>query len=167
MLQARAHGMRVILDVSGPALRSTLDAAPELVKPNRLEATVTLGGSPDDLPLATRLTRSLVTAGADAAVISDGSAGLTLVADAVCLRAWLPSALRGNPTGAGDALTAALASSLHQLAEMPTERDAWAEILRCGVAWSASAVGQPVAADIDPADLTQLMPAMEIEEIPE
>lgn len=164
--KARAVRMRVVVDVSGPALRRTLAAAPDLVKPNRLEATVTLGGSPENLPPATRLARSLVSAGAGAAVVSDGSAGLVLVAGDVGLRAWLPSPLHGNPTGAGDALTAALAMSLHEVKEVLRGRDTWVEVLRRGVAWSAAAVLQPVAGEVDPADVTQLMPAVEIEELP-
>jgi len=48
----------------------------------------------------------------------------------------------GNPTGAGDALTAALAAGLHSGAP-------WPEPLRDGVACAAAAVACEVAGEID------------------
>lgn len=164
--EARAHRMQIVLDVSGVALRSALAGAPELVKPNWTEAAVTLGGTTSRPAPAIELARSLVVNGARAALVSDGSAGLALVAGDVSLRAWMPRPLRGNATGAGDALTAALASSLEEVAQLPEGRDAWAEVLRRAVAWSASAVLQPVAGEIDPGDVTRLVHTVEIEEVP-
>ncbi len=179
---ARDAGLRVVLDVSGPALAGSLAFAPELVKPNRSEVAATLMalnpgdagagdgvGSGAESPTETggaELARLLVAAGAQAAVVSDGSAGLALATGSVALRAWLPQPLRGNPTGAGDALTAALAASLDDLPphQWPDDRDAWAEVLRRGVAWSAAAVLQPVAGHIDPGDVARLLPTVEIEE---
>ncbi|MDN5767033.1 MAG: hexose kinase [Humibacillus sp.] len=174
---AHEAGVRVVLDVSGPALSNSLAFAPELVKPNRSEAIATLtalnradpaasAAEPLTETSATGLARLLVEAGARAAVVSDGAAGLALAAGSVSLRAWLPKALQGNPTGAGDALTAALAASLDDLPpdRLPDDREAWAEVLRRGVAWSAAAVLQPVAGPIDPGDVARLLPTVEIEE---
>ncbi len=179
---AHEAGLRVVLDVSGPALSNSLTFAPELVKPNRSEAAATLMAlSPGDGGAGTgagsgaeshtetgaaELARLLVTAGAKAAVVSDGSAGLALATRSVGLRAWLPQVLQGNPTGAGDALTAALAAGLDGQREdhLPDSRDDWSEVLRRGVAWSAAAVLQPVAGTIDPGDVARLLPTVEIEE---
>lgn len=169
---AHEAGLRVVLDVSGPVLSSSLAFAPELVKPNRSEAAATLmaltpsGAESRSQTGAAELARLLVEAGAKAAVVSDGAAGLALAAGSVALRARLPQALRGNPTGAGDALTAALAASLDDLPgdHLPDDRGAWAEVLRRGVAWSAAAVLQPVAGPIDPGDVARLLPTVEIEE---
>ncbi|OFE14233.1 hypothetical protein BA895_11515 [Humibacillus sp. DSM 29435] len=184
---AHEAGLRVVLDVSGPALSNALAFAPELVKPNRGEAAATLtalkpgascadaragsGAESQTETSAVELARLLVEAGAGAAVVSDGAAGLALASGSVTLRAWLPQALQGNPTGAGDALTAALAASLDDLpddrmppARLPDDRDAWAEVLRRGVAWSAAAVLQPVAGTIDPGDVARLLTTVEIEE---
>ncbi len=169
---AHEAGLRVVLDVSGPALSSCLAFAPELVKPNRSEAAATLmalppsGAESPSQTGAAELARLLVEAGAKAAVVSDGAAGLALAAGSVALRAWLPQPLRGNPTGAGDALTAALAASLDDLPphHLPDDRAAWAEVLRRGVAWSAAAVLQPGAGPIDPGDVARLLPTVEIEE---
>ncbi|MEP7330792.1 MAG: hexose kinase [Terracoccus sp.] len=179
---AHETGLRVVLDVSGPALANSLAFAPELVKPNRGEAAATLtalnaGVAGADARAASaaesqtetgvpELARLLVEAGAKAAVVSDGAAGLALASGSVALRAWLPQALPGNPTGAGDALTAALAASLDALPpnHLPDDRDDWAEVLRRGVAWSAAAVLQPGAGPIDPGDVARLLPIVEIEE---
>jgi tagatose 6-phosphate kinase len=106
-----------------------------------------------------------VAAGARAALISDGTNGLVLVHDDVVLRAHLPRPLSGNPTGAGDALTASLAADLDGDGDLPQGREAWAAVLRRGVAWSAAAVLQPVAGAVDPADVGRLLPTVEIEEI--
>lgn len=168
---AKAARLNVVLDVRKEALALALSAAPDLVKPNRSESQATLlhtgrGDGFGPHASATRLARALVEAGAASAVVSDGPAGVCLAAGAVGLRAWLPEPLRGNPTGAGDALTAALAASLDELDQLPDGHEAWAQALRRGVAWSAAAVLQPLAGEVDPADVARLLPAVEIEETP-
>src|SRR6478736_701098 len=65
-----------------------------------------------------------------------------LVAPDASLHARLRDPLRGNPTGAGDAMTAALAVDLRDASGLPVGVDAWAEALRRAVAWSAAAVLQ-------------------------
>ncbi|MFC7596210.1 1-phosphofructokinase family hexose kinase [Terrabacter sp. GCM10028922] len=163
-LMAREAGLRVVLDVSGIPLTRALGAGPDLVKPNRVEAAVTLTGlGRGEVPSVPGAARALVVAGARAAVVSDGTNGLVLVHEDVALRAHLRRPLSGNPTGAGDALTAALAADLE--GGLPQGRDAWAAALRRGIAWSGAAVLQPVAGSVDPADVDRLLPTVEIEEI--
>lgn len=164
-------GMRVVLDVSGVHLTRALAAGPDLVKPNRVEAAVSLSSlGRGDVPSVPGAARALVASGARAAVVSDGTDGLVLVHESLggglALRARLPRPLAGNPTGAGDALTASLAADLGREGDLPVGRDAWAAALRRGVAWSAAAVLQPVAGAVDPADVDRLLPTVEIEEIP-
>lgn len=159
-------GLRVVLDVSGVHLTRALAAGPDLVKPNRVEAAVTLSGiGRGDVPSVPGAARALVAAGARAAVVSDGTDGLVLVHDDVALRARLSRPLSGNPTGAGDALTASLAAEVERAGDLPVGREAWGAALRRGVAWSAAAVLQPVAGAVDPADVDRLLPTVEIEEI--
>lgn len=161
---ADALAVPAVLDLRGPVLRDSLAHGPALVKPNRAEAAAMLGFDAAAAPSAAELAERLVGDGAGAAVVSDGAAGLTLVSgDGVRLVGRLPEPLQGNATGAGDALTAALAAGLAE--GVPTGRDAWAETLRTGVAWSAAAVLQPVAGAVDPADIARLLPRVEIEEI--
>ncbi|WP_217925238.1 PfkB family carbohydrate kinase [Barrientosiimonas humi] len=138
-------------------------------RPGAREAEPCRGGSDAGVRRLGRAVRSRARRatgrdGAGAAIVSDGAAGLTLVSgDGIRLVGRLPEPLQGNATGAGDALTAALAAGLAE--GVPTGRDAWAETLRTGVAWSAAAVLQPVAGAVDPADVARLLPRVEIEEI--
>jgi tagatose 6-phosphate kinase len=180
---AHEAGLRVVLDVSGIPLLRALTVRPDLVKPNRAEAARTLldlrrepttragagagvgcGGRGEALSTVAAA-RALVAEGAQAAVVTDGEAGLVAVHDGVALRARLARPLAGNPTGAGDALTASLAADLDDLAVLPVGPDAWAAVLARGVAWSAAAVLQPVAGAVDPADVERLLPTVEIEEM--
>ncbi len=163
--EAIRAGMPVVLDLGGPALAQALAARPTLVKPNLSEARAAVwanGGGESATPA--ELAVALVDHGAQAAIVTDGANGIQLHHDGVDLHARLREPLRGNATGAGDALTASLAVDLDALGGLPGDRDAWAGVLRRGVAWSAAAVLQPVAGVIDPADVERLVAMVEIEE---
>jgi tagatose 6-phosphate kinase len=139
---AAARGVPSIVDAEAQALALALTGHPYLVKPNLAELATVIGGpltSPAQIAAAGR---ELQRRGATNAVISCGSAGLVAVSDSGC---WLARAqvMTGNPTGAGDALTAALA--LGTLADMP-----WPQRLRDGAGMSAAAVADPVAGHVDP-----------------
>lgn len=110
----------------------------------------------------TESARRLVADGAWAAVISSGAAGLVLVTAegrVVEARPGTPGA--GSATGAGDALTAAIACGLDG-----TVRDEidWPEVLSVGVAWSAAAVRQTTAGVIDRLDVEALLDDVEVTE---
>ena len=82
--------------------------------------------------------------------MSAGPDGLTwYAADGGSVRARLDASLEGNPTGAGDAVVAALAVGL--LDDRPHDL-----VVRDAVAWSAAAVLQPVAGVVDPTDVARL-----------
>lgn len=149
-------GGTLLLDLRGEPLRRLLPARPALMKPNRAEAAATLALPPSTSALD--LAAGLVAAGAAAAVVSDGAAGMTLVADDHAWQARLPTALHGNPTGAGDAAAAAFAAALEE--ELP-----WPEALRRAVAWSAATVLSPVAGDLRPEDVRALLPRVLVESL--
>jgi 1-phosphofructokinase family hexose kinase len=170
---AQRLGLLVVVDVGGAPLAAALAQCPAIVKPNRVEAQAALAAvhgsacrSGIDRDDVVSLARGLVDAGARAAIVSDGADGLYLVHHDVSLHARLREPLSGNPTGAGDALTAALAATVERHGGLPAGRDAWIEALRHGVAWSAAAVLQPVAGDVDPDDVERLLSAVEVEENP-
>lgn len=154
LVRALPASARCILDIRGPQLVAALHARPELVKPNLSELRATFGGSLDVASGA----RLLVQRGARSAVVSDGAAGLAgLDADGVLMSARLAEPLRGNATGAGDAVAAGLAYGL--------ARDlGLAELLRLAVAWGGAAVLQPVAGVVDPADVARLLPTVVLQE---
>ncbi len=150
---ARANGARAVVDVDGAALRDAVTAAPEVVKPNRHELLATTGCA--DIATGVGVLRS---SGARDVVVSDGADGLLVFPlRGRPLRAWLPTRLAGNPTGAGDALAAALAHGLQA-------GEAWPVVARRAVAWSAAAVLQPVAGEVDPDDARDLESQVRMEE---
>lgn len=149
----RAAGVPVIADVSGDHLAAAAEAGADVLKPNRDEIRQTTGL---DDPLAGA--RALQRAGAGSLVVSLGEEGMLGVSSdpaAPVLRARLGRVLVGNPTGAGDAAVAAIASAIGP-DRLSFERDL-PEILRRATAWSAAAVLAPLAGSIDPshADLAR------------
>ncbi len=121
----------VIVDTSGEPLRR---AAPYAwaVKPNA-EELAELTGTDDPVAGAGLL-------GARTVVVSLGAEGLLAVTDGRVHRAAPPRVVTGNPTGAGDAVVAALAAG----AGSP-----WPDLLDDAVALSAAAVLSPVAGSYD------------------
>ncbi|MFI8912731.1 1-phosphofructokinase family hexose kinase [Streptomyces sp. NPDC053513] len=134
---AAAAGAKTVLDTSGPALSAALEARPDVVKPNAAELAEVTGCA--DLATAAM---ELRVRGAGSIVASAGQDGLYAVTPQGTWRAAPPGPLSGNPTGAGDACVAAIASGL--MAGAP-----WPEILRDAVALSAAAVPCAVAGDVD------------------
>ena len=141
---SRAVGARTILDSDGAALTAALAARPDIVKPNRDELARATGTS--DLR---RGAAALLAAGAGAVVVSDGPAGMLAVTRGQVLSARLPALDAVNPTGAGDAAVAALASCL--LTDAP-----WPLTLRTAVAWSSASVLEAVAGAVAPREAQRL-----------
>jgi 1-phosphofructokinase family hexose kinase len=138
-------GWRSMVDTSGPALLAALAGRPDVVKPNARELAEVTGL---DDPVAGA--KALQDKGARDVLVSLGPDGLVLVrSDGDVVRAALESGLAGNPTGAGDAVVAAVAGSL----EAGVAPEA---LLTDAVAWSAAAVQQPVAGMVDEADVARL-----------
>jgi 1-phosphofructokinase family hexose kinase len=149
---AGTAGAMMVLDVRGEPLARSLPLRPAVVAPNAEEAHETTG-----LADPVSAGRALVAAGAGCAVISRSAAGLVAVppaGPALCAR--LPKPLAGNPTGAGDALKAALAARLDGLPAVPDDPVWWSDTLRAAVAWSGAVVLQPVAGVADPTDVARL-----------
>ena len=152
--KAHHQGAACIVDADGPALLHAVHAGPEVIKPNRRELADTTAIAD---PLAAA--RNLQARGATTIVISDGAAGALLVPlDGPVLHGRLPNPLRGNPTGAGDAMVAAIAAALHNHHD-------WQQTLQDGIAWSAAAVLQPNAGEVNLHDLRQLSPSIETESL--
>ncbi|MEZ0069376.1 tagatose 6-phosphate kinase [Streptacidiphilus sp. MAP12-20] len=110
-------------------------------------------GTENALPSA--LARALVAAGARAAVVSAGPDGLAADWGGEALRAVPPRLVAGNPTGAGDAASAALALAL-------ARRQPPAEALAEAVALSAAAVAAPLAGDFDAELYAELRPLVAV-----
>lgn len=104
--RARQSGTRVLVDSSGRALEQALDARPDLVKPNRLEASELLGCTIRTTDDAAAAARAIHDGGADRVVLSLGEQGAVGHSPSGTLLAAAPQASSGCPVGAGDVLAA-------------------------------------------------------------
>lgn len=73
---AHVYGCYVLLDTSGEALRHALDAAPDVVKPNRAEASAFMTRSLINSEEAAEVTREMIAAGARSVALSLGADGI-------------------------------------------------------------------------------------------
>lgn len=148
---AREHGVPVVLDTSGRALRAAVQDGPDVVKPNAEELAEATGVD-DPLHAAANLRAS----GARAVIASLGADGLLALDEHECLRARPPADIPGNPTGAGDACVAAVAAGL-------ARGYSWTQILPRAVALSAAAVPMPRAGEVDFDLAERLLPTVTLE----
>jgi 1-phosphofructokinase family hexose kinase len=108
---AHAAGSKVLLDTSGDALSASLQARPDLVKPNRKEVEALLGRSVADCQSAADAARELVHRGAQSVAITLGAEGLVWL-ESKDGPAWIarPPRLKAVSTvGCGDATMAGFA----------------------------------------------------------
>lgn len=135
-VRAGEAGVPVVLDADGDALRLGLAGQPTVVKPNAVELSgIALRGGLEGA-------RQLRALGAAAVVVSRGREGLLAVSDDGVWQVAPPATVTGNPTGAGDAVVAALAAGL-------ATGTPWPDTLARAVALGAAAVVAPLAGDID------------------
>jgi 1-phosphofructokinase len=132
----RARGARWAVDTSGSALPASLEAGPDLVKPNLHELEEAVGHRLDTIGAVVNAGRALVARGVDTVLSSLGAAGAVLVRSDSALHAKSPTVRVRNTVGAGDSL---LAGYLHGL----LDSDSVDQALRTGVAWATAAVSTP------------------------
>jgi tagatose 6-phosphate kinase len=155
---ARAQGVPVIADVSGPALRAVATAGAVLT-PNRDEFAELTGHQPGSTAEIVTRGRELIGAGAAAVLVTLGEDGAVAVTNGGAWHARTAGVAGGNPTGAGDAAAAALALHLARGA-------AWPAALTDAVASSAACVLRPVAGDIDLEARSRRLGAVTVKELP-
>ncbi len=134
---ARALGVPTVLDADGEALERGVAVHPEIAAINEAELRAVVG----DRRVAEGAA-ALRRAGAGAVVVSQGAEGLLGAAEDGTWVVAPPESLTGNPTGAGDAVSAALTLGL--LDGLP-----WPERLIEATALSAAAVHAPLAGSFD------------------
>ena len=128
----------VVLDLDDEPLAAAAQGGGAVLTPNADELARLLGGVDD--PVAS--VRVLSARTGAPVVLTLGERGLLATDGATCWRAALPQPVRGNPTGAGDAVTAGVARGL-------ALSHAWPDILRDAVALGAAAVAVPTAGEVD------------------
>jgi 1-phosphofructokinase len=154
--RARAAGVRVAIDASGPALRHAVAAGPDLIKPNLDELEELVDRSLNTLGEVRTATVDLVTHGVATVVVSLGRHGALLVTPSVTAHAVAPVSSPLSTVGAGDAL---LAGYLYATGSGSTPVDA----LRTGVAWGAAAVSLPGSRMPTPADVAGIQVSLTTE----
>jgi tagatose 6-phosphate kinase len=142
-----------VVDAKGAVLAAALTARPSVVAPNVAEAQEILGAG-NAAQCAARFRER----GAGSAVVSSGPDGLLAATSDGTWTARPPRVLTGNPTGAGDALTAALAAGL-------ARRIAWPDVLRDAVATSAAALACDTAGEISLQLRAELLGQVVVEEM--
>jgi tagatose 6-phosphate kinase len=147
------HGVPVLVDTSGPALLAALEGRPAAVKPNREELAEAV---PHTDPV--EAARELAATTGAAVAVSLGPDGLVLACDAGVWLARPGDVLRGNPTGAGDAVAAALARALAH--GIP-----WADAVVDAVALSGAAVLAPYAGEVDADEVERLRSSVILERL--
>jgi tagatose 6-phosphate kinase len=159
---AESAGVPAVLDTSGPALLSGAAAGPAIVKPNLAEIGAAVGrelrwASPGDRAEVVAAAAELRDRGAGAVVVSLSADGLLVVTGAGRWHAASP-AVRGNPTGAGDAVVAGLAHGL-------TRGWCWPERLRHAAALGAAAVVAPTAGEFRAEDYGRALDTIQVRQL--
>jgi tagatose 6-phosphate kinase len=144
-LTALAGQVPVVLDAEGPALLHGAAAGPAIAKPNLAELERTVGLAAPGLAATAAAAGKLRAAGAGAVVVSLGGDGLLAVTGDGTWHAAPRGWVKGNPTGAGDAVVAGLARGL----ALGTP---WPDRLRQAVALGTAAAAAPVAGHFAEAD---------------
>jgi tagatose 6-phosphate kinase len=177
--RARHHKIMTVVDAAGSQLRAAAEAGPTVLAPNRAEVDLPTGSASELLAAAERLSRRsgstvVISAGRDGLVavenrweagdlpapvpapggpLADGGSGAR--------RGWTarpPRQVAGNPTGAGDALTAGIARGLVRGTPFPS-------VLADALALAAAAVAEPVAGRIDESLYRDLTSSSTVQEV--
>lgn len=106
---ARANGVRVLVDLSSPRLDHALEAEPDLVKLNDWELAEYVRGSVEG-PLLLRATGRLHDRGAETVIVTRGERPALVLSDAGAWWLESPRLQHGFREGCGDAMLGALAA---------------------------------------------------------
>lgn len=113
------RGAQVFVDAEGEVLRAALEAAPELIKPNREELTELFGQALEaDLSELQSLCFKLLEGGVGFVALSMGDEGALFASKENCLRAEGLDVHALSTVGAGDCMMAALAFAKEQTYSM-------------------------------------------------
>lgn len=155
---ARANGAAVVLDAEGEQLRHALRARPDVAKPNAAEVAHLFGSPVTTRQDARAAAQLLCNSGAEAGIVSLGAEGFVAVTPSAVFDVRLPRRIRGNQTGAGDALAGAIARGL-------ARHDPWPELLADAAALSAAAVAVPVAGSVAIDVMAEVRPGVVVQKV--
>jgi 1-phosphofructokinase family hexose kinase len=156
---AHSAGSKVFVDTSGEALRASVRAQPEFVKPNRRELESLLGGSLSDVHAAQNAARQLLADGARSSAVTLGPDGIVWSEENGPV--WFARAPRLKPAssvGCGDATLAGFACAA---------LNGWRgeQALRFATACGAANCLAEFEGRISASDVQSLIPQIDVEAI--
>lgn len=111
---ARQHGVKTLVDTSGPALAPALAAGPTLAKPNRPEAERLLERGLLSERASLTAVEEILALGPERVILSLGGHGAIAVGRDERIHAVPPDVETGSPIGAGDVLGAITVGALRR-----------------------------------------------------
>jgi 1-phosphofructokinase family hexose kinase len=153
-------GSKVFLDTSGDALRESLVAAPDFVKPNRREAEQLLGAALDSPEAINGALAKLIERGAESVAITVGADGLVWKAtkSGPCWFAKPPKLKPISTVGCGDATLGGFAYA----AQMGMSEEA---TVRLAAACGAANCVADLAGQISEVNVKRFLPQIEVRRI--
>ena len=150
---------RHLLDICGPALLSSLQRRPFLVKPNRKELALTLGRDLSSNRALREAMTELVKRGATWCVVTDGG-GATRATDGTRFYEFssVPNSPVVNPIGCGDCFAGGLAFGLSMNQSMP-------DAIRLGIGAATENLGQLLPARLHREATESLAASVECREV--
>jgi 6-phosphofructokinase 2 len=158
IMEAKAFGVRTILDSDGQWLAEGVKAKPYLIKPNVQEAEELLGRELPTEEAIIKAALDIVDMGIEIAVISRGKDGIIAATKKEIVKAVPPEVKVKSAVGAGDCTIAGLALKLAN--EKPL-----AEACRLAVAMGTAAVLTPGTELAHRSDVENLLPQIKVKKI--
>jgi 6-phosphofructokinase 2 len=158
IMEAKAFGVRTILDSDGQWLAEGIKAQPYLVKPNVREAEELLGRELPDEDAIIKAALDIVDMGVEIAVISRGSEGIIAATNSEVLAAIPPEVKVKSAVGAGDCTIAGLALKL-------ANEESLTSACRLAVALGTAAALTPGTELARRADVVELLPQVKVKKI--
>jgi len=153
--QARAAGLPVIFDASGPGLRAGIEGRPSISKPNIDEVSDLYGQRVGSIAAAYRAGKELQAKYGTTFIITLGKDGALAVMADKAYRIPVLDIPVVSTAGAGDAVLAGMAAAISR--GKPFE-----DALRLGFAVAAAVCLTPATADCNRADVERLLPQIEL-----
>jgi len=158
IMEAKAFGVRTILDSDSQWLAESIKAKPYLIKPNVREAEGLLDRELPTEEAIIKAALDLVEMGIEIVVISRGKDGIIAATRGEILKAVPPPVKVRSAVGAGDCTVAGLALKLANKEPLP-------EACRLAVAMGTAAVLTPGTELAHRADVEKLVPQIKVEDI--
>jgi len=158
IIEAKAFGVRAILDSEGQWLVEGIKAKPYLVKPNVREAEGLLGRELATEDAIIKAALDIVDMGAEIAVISRGKEGIIAATDKEVFKAVPPEVKVKSAVGAGDCTIAGLALKL-------ANEESLSKACRLAVALGTAAVLTPGTELARRSDVEELLPQVKVSRI--